>query len=623
MNLKSITLVFSLIISSFYFAQSKLQKFEIKNGDFYINNNKFQIYSGELHYSRVPSEYWKHRLMMMKAMGLNAVTTYVFWNYHEESPNQWNWSGEKDLKKFIKTAQEIGLYVIIRPGPYVCAEWDFGGYPWWLSKNKNLEIRTDNEAFLTECNKYIKELAKQIKPLEIQNGGPVIMVQVENEFGSYAVQRPDIPLEQHRNYSHKIKKMIQEAGIQSKLFTSDASGLFKEGSVEGALPTANGEGDVDNLVKAVNKYHNGQGPYMVAEYYPGWLDHWAEPFPKVSTEKVVEQSKKYLDNHVSFNYYMVHGGTNFAFWAGANYDDHHDIQPDLTSYDYDAPISEAGWATPKYKALRSLFQSKTNTQLPEIPVAIPLIEFKEVKFEKSLPIFDLVKKIQPTISQQPMTFEDLNQGYGYVLYRKKIVKAISGKLLIQGLRDYANVYVNGKWVGELNRYYKKYDLEISIPANAQLDILVENMGRINWGAEIVNNLKGIIKPITINGEELSGQWENYRLPFDKMPKINQPYTQHIPHQPILKEATFKLKEVGDTFLDMRNFGKGIVFVNGKNIGRYWSKVGPQLTLYVPGVWLKKGKNTIQIFEQINDVENSSISATKTHIVDQLVNQPKK
>lgn len=612
--------IFGIIFLYSIFTNAQISKntFEINNGNFLLNHQPMQIHSGELHYSRVPHQYWKHRLMMMKAMGLNTVTTYVFWNYHEEKPGKWNWSGEKSLKNFIKTAQEVGLFVIIRPGPYVCAEWEFGGYPWWLQNKKDLVIRTDNPAFLSECNLYIQQLAQQIKPLEIRNGGPVIMVQVENEFGSYVAQRPDIPLEKHRIYSHKIKKMIVDAGIKSALFTSDGSTLFKGGSVDGVLPTANGEDNIEQLKKVVNQYHNNLGPYMVAEYYPGWLDHWAEPFPRVTTESVVEQTKKYLENNISFNYYMIHGGTNFAFWSGANYDKNHDIQPDLTSYDYDAPISEAGWVTPKYTALKALFQSKSNAKLPETPNPLPIISFEKVQFSKSLPVFDYVKSLKPVVNNSPLSFEALNQGFGYVLYRTKFTNPTKGILQIKGLRDYANIYVNGKWVGELNRYYKKYELDIDIPAQAQLDILVENMGRINYGAEIVNNLKGIISPVTINNKNIEGSWEMYKMPFDTMPKIKENIGQFQPHQPILKQADFNLSEVGDTFLDMREFGKGIVFVNGKNIGRYWSKVGPQLTLFVPGVWLKKGRNTIQVFEQINDKDVTGVSGIKTHIVDQLV-----
>ncbi|MCS3530974.1 beta-galactosidase [Chryseobacterium sp. JUb7] len=608
-------ILFFLSINSIF---SQKRNFEIKNGEFLLNGKSFVIHSGELHYPRVPMEYWKHRLQMMKAMGLNTVTTYVFWNYHEESPGKWNFSGEKDLKKFIKTAQEVGLYVIIRPGPYVCAEWEFGGYPWWLQKDKNLEIRTDNKAFLLQCEKYINELAKQIVPLQINNGGPVIMVQAENEFGSYVAQRKDIPLEQHKKYSHKIKDFLVRSGITVPFFTSDGSSLFKGGSIEGALPTANGESDIDVLKKNVNEYNGGKGPYMVAEYYPGWLDHWAEPFPKVSTEDVVKQTELYIKNGVSFNYYMVHGGTNFGFTSGANYDKDHDIQPDLTSYDYDAPISEAGWATPKYNALRNVFQKINAQNLPDVPQPVKIITIPEIKLSKNADLFDYIDLQKPVINNLPLTFEDLNIGNGYVLYRRKFDKAQNGKIEIKGLRDYAHLYINGRWVGEMNRYYKKYDLKINIKAGETLDILVENMGRINYGAEIVNNLKGIISPVRINGNEISGNWKMYPLPFNQFPKHNYKPKDIATRTPMICEGEFFLGETGDTFLDMRKFGKGVVFINGRNIGRYWSKVGPQLTLYIPGVWLKKGKNTIQIFEQINDNTNFTINSIDHPILDQLV-----
>ncbi|PKF75548.1 glycoside hydrolase family 35 protein [Chryseobacterium sp. PMSZPI] len=606
-----------LFISSCNLMFSQKGNFQIKNGHFLLNAQPFTIYSGEMHYPRVPSEYWKQRLQMMKAMGLNTVTTYVFWNYHEEAPGKWNFSGEKDLKKFIKTAQEVGLYVIIRPGPYVCAEWEFGGYPWWLQKNKNLEIRRDNKAFLEECEKYISQLAKQIVPLQINHGGPIIMVQAENEFGSYVAQRKDIPLEEHRKYSHKIKDMLLKAGISVPLFTSDGSSLFKGGSIDGALPTANGESDIDVLKKSINEYNGGKGPYMVAEYYPGWLDHWAEPFVKVSTDDVVKQTELYLRNGVSFNYYMIHGGTNFGFTSGANYDKNHDIQPDLTSYDYDAPISESGQATSKYKALRDVFQKVHAEKLPEVPKPINIITIPEIKFSKINSLFDIIDQQNPMINNQPLTFEDLNIGHGYVLYRRKFDKDQKGVLEIKGLRDYGNIYVNGIWKGELNRVNKKYNLDLDIKTGDRLDILVENMGRINYGSEIVHNLKGIISPVTINGSEISGNWEMYPLPFDQFP--THIYTRKdIPyHSPVIQEAEFNLSETGDTFLDMKEFGKGIVFINGKNIGRYWSKVGPQLTLYVPGVWLKKGKNKIQILEQLYENKNS-IHSIDHPVLDELI-----
>ncbi len=616
-NMRNFNRYFSIILLFFSLNTvfSQKGKFEIKDGHFLLNGKPFTIYSGEMHYPRVPSAYWKHRLEMMKAMGLNTVTTYVFWNYHEEAPGKWNFSGEKDLQKFIKTAQETGLYVIIRPGPYVCAEWEFGGYPWWLQKNKELEIRRDNKAFLEECWKYISQLAKQITPMQITNGGPVIMVQAENEFGSYVAQRKDIPLEEHRKYSHKIKEMLLKSGISVPLFTSDGSSLFKGGSVEGALPTANGESDIDVLKKSINEYNGGKGPYMVAEYYPGWLDHWAEPFVKVSTEEVVKQTNLYIENGVSFNYYMIHGGTNFGFTSGANYDKDHDIQPDLTSYDYDAPISEAGWATPKYNALREIFQKIHKNKLPDVPKPIKVITIPEIEFSKVSSLFDLTDRMKPVKSDMPLTFEDLNIGNGYILYRKKFDTDQKGLLEVKGLRDYANVYINGKWKGELNRVNKKYDLDIEIKSGDRLEILVENMGRINYGAEIVHNLKGIISPVKINGTEVSGNWEMLPLPFDTFPKHHFKNKNIEDHSPVIQEAEFTLNETGDTFLDMRNFGKGIVFINGRNAGRYWSTAGPQQTLYIPGVWLKKGRNKIQIFEQIKF--HNKISAIDHPILDQL------
>jgi len=400
-------------------------------------------------------------------------------------------------------------------------------------------------------------------------------------------------------------------------FTSDGSWLFAEGALPGALPTANGEDDVTKLKEVVNKFNGGKGPYMVAEFYPGWLDHWAEPFPKVSAEEVAKQTKKYLDAGVSFNYYMVHGGTNFGFTSGANYDGNHDIQPDLTSYDYDAPISEAGWATEKYNALRDLLKT-ANT--PNVPAKINVIAIPEIKLTKAVALESLKNKIKPVNNEKPMTFEELNQGHGYVWYSKKFKQPISGKLELKGLRDYAIVYVNGQKVAELNSYYKNYECTIDVPFNATLDIIVENMGRINYGAKIINSTKGIISPVIINGQTITGDWNMYPLPMDKMPNLAEAKNNAKAGQPALYQGTFNLAKKGDTFLDMRDWGKGIVFINGINIGRYWS-VGPQQTLYVPGCWLKEGSNEIVIFEQKNDKIQTSVKSTETPILEDL--QPEK
>ena len=606
------------------FAQKKIS-FEIKDGDFYLNGKPTPVLSGEMHYSRIPHQYWRHRFQMMKGMGLNTVATYVFWNWHEVEPGKWDFEGDKNLAEYIRIAGEEGMMVILRPGPYVCAEWEFGGYPWWLQNVEGMEIRRDNEQFLKHTKLYIERLYKEVGHLLCTKGGPIIMVQCENEFGSYVSQRQDIPLEEHRAYNAKIKQQLADAGFDVPLFTSDGSWLFEGGSTPGALPTANGESNIENLKNAVNKYHGGKGPYMVAEFYPGWLAHWAEPHPNVSASSIARQTDLYLKNDVSINFYMVHGGTNFAFTSGANYDKRRDIQPDLTSYDYDAPISEAGWVTPKYDSIRTVIKNYVKN-VPEAPARIPVIEIPSIKLNKVADVLGWAERMTPVSANQPLTFEQLNQGYGYVLYSRRFNQPISGTLSIPGLRDYAVIYIDGEKVGELNRNTQTYDMEINVPFNATLQILVENMGRINYGSEIVHNTKGIISPVTIAGQEISGNWEMYQLPMSEAPDFSKmgrnaynngtSQANRLKDCPVLYEGTFTLDETGDTFIDMEAWGKGIIFVNGHNIGRYW-KVGPQQTLYIPGVWLNKGENKIVIFEQLNETPMTEVKTVKVPVLTNL------
>lgn len=619
MNYLKLLLVAALL--SFTSAHAKDVKvkhtFAIENGNFLYDGKAIQLHSGEMHYARVPAPYWRHRFKMMKAMGLNAVATYVFWNYHEVAPGVWDWkTGNKNLRAFIQQAAEEGLLVILRPGPYCCAEWEFGGYPWWLQNDKNMVIRSDNKAFLDACSLYLKQLTDQVRDLQITKGGPIIMVQAENEFGSYVSQRKDIPLEKHRSYNEKIKEQLLAYGIDVPLFTSDGSWLFKGGSIKGVLPTANGENSIEKLKKAVNEYNDGKGPYMVAEFYPGWLSHWAEPFPSVTTESVVKQTKIYLDAGVSFNFYMVHGGTNFGFTSGANYGNETDIQPDLTSYDYDAPISEAGWATDKYKAIRELMQKSVKYAIPAIPERIPVIALPKISLTKTYDLFTMIKDDKFVESDTLLSFEDLNQGSGYVLYRRHFNQPIEGKMLVKGIADYALVYVNGEKVGELNRVFDKDSLEINIPFNSTLDILVENMGRINYGARITQNRKGILGSVTIDGNDITGDWKMYKIPFDNVPNLASKKEGYGKGLPVVYSGQFNVDKVGDTFLDMREWGKGIVFVNGINLGRYW-KVGPQHTLYLPGCFLKKGNNDIVIFEQQNDSRKTELQGITEPILREL------
>jgi beta-galactosidase len=615
-----LTILFFIFGNVMAFGQTK-HTFAIENGNFVYDGNPIQIHSGEMHYARIPAAYWHHRLKMMHAMGLNAVCTYVFWNHHEVAPGKWDWqTGNHNLRGFIKAAKEEGMLVILRPGPYACAEWEFGGYPWWLQKVKGMEVRTDNQPFLDSCRVYINQLAAQVKDLQVTHGGPLIMMQCENEFGSYVAQRPDIPLEVHKRYSAKIRQQLLDAGIDIPLFTSDGDWLFKEGTIEGCLPTANGEKDVKVLKERVGKYTENKGPYMVAEYYPGWLDHWNEPFQKVSTKTVTDDIRQYLQQGVSFNIYMIHGGTNFGFTAGANFSNKTNIQPDLTSYDYDAPISESGWETVKYDSLRNLIKQYAKYQIPEVPAQIPVIAISNIKLYKTMDVLSTLVKNKPVSNVQPLTFEDLNQGYGYVLYRRKFAQAAKGMMRVPGIADFGIVYINGKKVGELNRLIDKDSLEVDIPSQGMLEILVENAGRINYGSRITQNLKGITAPVTIAGKVIEGNWQMFGLPMETMPEMAKCKVSYQKGRPVFYHGTFYLQKVGDTFLDMEQWGKGIVFVNGVNLGRYWN-VGPQQTLYLPGCFLKEGKNEIVIFEQKNDTLKTCISS-KTKPVLELLRQEK-
>ncbi len=582
--------------------------FTLGDSVFLLDGKPFQIISGELHYVRIPEAYWQDRLHKAKAMGLNAISIYCMWNMHEPEKGEWDFKGRENVRHFVKLAQKEGLYVILRPGPYVCAEWEFGGFPWWLLKDKSIKVRTDDPKFMKPAKEYIMQIGKQLADLQITNGGPIIMVQVENEYGSFGHDTA---------YERQFAHYLREAGFTVPLFTADGAGpgYFKNAVLPGVLPGGNGASNPEKLKKLVNEFHDGKGPYFVPELYPGWLDHWGEKFQTVGTKGVVKEVKGLLDAGVSINFYMWLGGTNFAFMNGANYNKERPIQPDITSYDYDAPLSEAGVPTEKYKALRKLIMNylPKGETVPEVPAAPQFMAIPNIHLTQEAALFDNLPE-HPVDNIHLLSMEDLNQGYGYVLYRTNLRAGGKGTLHIEGLRDYAQVFVNGKRQGTLNRMYKEKDLTINAPAGAQLDILVENLGRINYGHELMNNRKGIIGDVQFNGKTLSG-WKMYSLPFKDTKGFHFVKNTGKIKGPVIYKGSFKLKKVHDTFLDMREWGKGIVFVNGHNLGRYW-EIGPQQTLYLPAPWLKKGKNTIVIFEQLKNGKDQ-ISAIDHPILNDL------
>ncbi|MGG9963052.1 glycoside hydrolase family 35 protein [Ferruginibacter sp. SUN106] len=567
-------------------AQKNVHSFVLGDSVFLLDGKPFQMISGEMHYPRVPKEAWRQRMKMAKAMGLNTIGTYVFWNLHEPQKDKFDFTGNNDIAAFVKTAQEEGLWVVLRPSPYVCAEWEFGGYPYWLQNEKGLTVRSTEAQYLAEYKKYIKELGKRLAPLQVNHGGNIIMVQVENEYGSYG---------KDKMYLDVNRKMFIEAGFDGLLYTCDPVRDVKDGHLDGLLPAVNGTDKPDEIKNLVRTNHDGKGPFYVAEWYPAWFDWWGEKHHTVPAEKYTPGLERVLSAGISINMYMFHGGTTRDFMNGANYNDRNPYEPQISSYDYDAPLDEAGNATPKFMDFRKVIQKNlpAGTVLPDVPAAKPVIKLPAINFTQATGLFDVLPKAK--LNATPLTFEDLNQAYGFVLYRTDITGATSGLLKIKDLRDYGIIFINGKRVAVLDRRLKQDSVMITVPeGKVTLEILVENLGRINFGPYLLKNKKGITEKVLLGDKELNN-WQMYSLPFDNINAIGLKNKKPAADAPVIKTATIELKEIADTYFDMHNWGKGVVWVNGHNLGRYWY-IGPQQTLYVPAEWLKKGQNKIAILE---------------------------
>jgi beta-galactosidase len=583
--------------------------FSIGTNNFLLNGQPFQIKAGEMHPARIPREYWAARLRMAHAMGLNTVSIYTFWNQFEKRQGEFDFTGDNDIAEFVRLAQKEGLWVILRPGPYVCAEWEFGGYPWWLLKDHDLQVRSQDPRFLDAAGTYLQKLGGQLAPLQITHGGPIILVQVENEYGSFG---------HDHEYVEKIHQLDRAAGFDVPFFTADGGGsMMAYGHLPDVLPGFNG-GEGTNIMQEIGKYRP-TGPWFVPEFYPGWLDHWGEPHAHIASDGLVEETAWKLTNNISFSYYMIYGGTSFGFMNGANFGKN--FQPQPTSYDYDSPMDEAGRPTEKYFALRDVLAKHlaSGETLPDVPVLTPTIAIPNIELTESASLFDNLGK--PIKSEKPLSFEDLDQGYGYVLYRTHISGPTNALLKLKELRDYATVYLDGKRVAILDRRYHQDSTSLNITnESATLDILVENCGRINYGGQLRDNRKGITESVMLGDQELTG-WQMYKFPFDDVSQISamdfRPATTAL--APAMHRGTFELSETGDTFLDLSGWGKGIVIMNGHNLGRFWY-IGPQQTLYCPGAWLKRGRNEIVVFEQLKD-DGYTLAGLKEPVLNQL-NEPK-
>lgn len=576
------------MLSVSVFSQKSKHTFTLDKSEFLLDGKPFQMISGEMHPARIPAEYWRHRIQMAKAMGCNTIAAYVFWNYHESEPGNFDFeTGNHNIAQFIRMVQEEGMFLMLRPGPYVCAEWEFGGLPSWLLKIPDIKVRCMDPRYTEAVDRYIQALAIQVKDLQVTKGGPIVMVQVENEYGSYG---------NDRTYMKWLQEEWKKNGIEVPFYTADGATPFmlEAGSLPDAAIGLDPGANADNFAEATKI--NPNVPSFCSELYPGWLTHWGEKWQRTDTTELLKDVKWLMDNKKSFNFYVIHGGTNFGYWAGANAFSPTQYQPDVTSYDYDAPINEMGQATPKYYALRNLLAKylPAKQKLPAIPAAMPVIELPEITLSASASVWDnLPEAIR---SPQPKPMEMLGQKSGFILYRTNLIGHKKGKLRITDLHDYATVFADGKYIGKLDR--AKAENTIEIPAsgseNPQLDILVEGMGRINF-AEYMIDRKGITERVSLNGMTLMN-WQIFTLPLDENSIQNLKFVSGENTKPgIFFKGEFNLAATGDTYLDLSQWEKGVVWVNGHNLGRYWN-IGPQKQLYCPASWLKKGKNEIVIFD---------------------------
>ncbi len=580
-------------------AAPKAGTFTVGDKTFLLNGQPFVVKAAEVHYPRIPRPYWEHRIQMCKALGMNAVCIYIFWNIHEQKEGQFDFTGQNDVAEFCRLAQKNGMYVIVRPGPYVCAEWEMGGLPWWLLKKKDIKLRERDPYFMERVKIFEQKVGEQLAPLTIQNGGPIIMMQVENEYGSYGEDKP---------YVSEIRDCLRGIyGKELSLFQCDWSSNFEKNGLDDLTWTMNfGTGaNIDQQFRRLGELRPN-APKMCSEFWSGWFDKWGARHETRPAKDMVEGMDEMLQKGISFSLYMTHGGTSFGHWAGANSPG---FAPDVTSYDYDAPINEYGQATPKFWELRKMMEKYNGgKKLPAVPKApMPII---------TVPKFELTE-YQPLLmgaagegEDRIMTFEEVGMGWGMMMYSTSLPEIPVKSLLTADVHDFAQVFIDGKYIGKIDRVKNEKTLLLPpVKKNARIDILVEGMGRINFGRAI-KDFKGIIGNVSIMAEMDNDDvtwtpriWNNVMIPdayenavqalsFEQKTREN---ATDLDRQRGYYRGYFTLKKVGDTFLNFETWGKGQVWVNGHAMGRIWS-IGPQQTLYVPGCWLKKGKNEIIVLD---------------------------
>ena len=566
-----------------------MSDFRIGDDDFLLDGKPFRVLAGALHYFRVHPDLWRDRIRKARQMGLNTIETYVAWNAHAPHEGAFDLSGGLDLGRFLDDVAAEGMHAIVRPGPYICAEWTNGGLPAWLFASGSAGVRRDEPRYLAAVADYMGHLAPVIVPRQIDRGGPVILVQVENEYGAYGSD----PV-----YLEKLVALTREIGITVPLTTVDQPepAMLEGGSIPGLHKTASfGSRSIERL--ATLREHQQTGPLMCSEFWDGWFDSWGAHHHTTSVDESARDLDDLLSAGASVNIYMFHGGTNFGFTSGAN--DKGVYQPIVTSYDYDAPLDEAGNPTPKYWAFRDVLRRHNPDAPDEAPGEASAGPSLSARFTRAVPLRDVAESFGTwaTYDRTP-AMEELGRYDGFALYRTDIHVTGPGVLAFDEVRDRALVSLDGRPVGVLARDHHDRTLALPADARGRLEILLEDQGRVDYGPRI-GERKGLIGPALLNGVPLE-RWEAMALDLTDVSPVRDaaaPVDAALPalSGPVFAVGSFELDEPADLFLATRAWGKGSVWINGFNIGRYWSR-GPQHTLYVPRSIVRAGANEIIALE---------------------------
>ncbi len=577
-------------------------RLQIINDKFQLNGEKFNIYGGAIHYFRTVPECWEDRLMKLKLAGFNTVETYVCWNLHEKKENEFDFTGMLDLRKFVKLAEKVGLYAIVRPGPYICAEWDFGGLPAWLLKDKNIQIRTCDVKYMEKVSRYMKKVFEEISDLQFSNGGNIIAMQIENEYGHYGSDKV---------YLQQLSDLMTDCGLTELAFTSDSpvEKTMTGGTLDDTYKTVNFGSNVHGNFKNIESY-NLTKPYMCMEFWCGWFDHFGGKHNKRKPESVAACVKEFLDSDANFNFYMFHGGTNFGFTSGANYE--FKYKPTTTSYDYGALLTENGDYTKAYHLVRELLHAKQGLEMQPLLPSPKVQNVGKVNLTTVTSLFDNLDNIgEKHHSIMPNNMEDYGQNSGLIYYKAKVTHGIKKEAIgVENLADYGYMYINDKFVKKMNgrrnsmlKFFTGFHGKIVKGDGKPFDfsLLVDTMGRVNFGFHLCDR-KGITRAIVMQQSIMN--FDVHTLPFDNIEKVD--YSENCGRFPLIMKGEFTARANEDCYLHLKGFTKGFVFVNGFNLGRYW-KIGPQRSLYIPNAIVKE-KNEIVVVE-LEKYKNAVVEIT--------------